>query len=75
MYEPRQHDQAIIKPVNGRRELISTRTRTAIRNCMSGTALRDINEMWQDEHPPTQDPEPVGGERACSALEYNNGLN
>jgi hypothetical protein len=75
MFESRQYDQAIIKPVNGRRELISARTRTAIRNCMSGTVLRDINEMWQDEHPPTQDPEPVGDERTGSALGYNNGLN
>jgi hypothetical protein len=40
-----------------------------------GTVLRDINEMWQDEHPPTQDPEAVGGKRACSALGYINGLN
>ena len=75
MFEPRQCDQAIIKPVNGRRELISARTRTAIRNCMSGTVLRDINEMWQDEHPPAQDPEPVGDERACSTLGYINGMN
>jgi hypothetical protein len=26
MFEPRQYDQAIIKPLNGRRELVSART-------------------------------------------------
>ena len=45
-----------------RRELVSRRTREAVRDTMSGTTLREIDEMWQDElFPPAEDPESVGG--------------
>jgi len=48
-----------------RPELVNKRTREAVRDQMSGTVLREIDEMWQDElfAPPEEDPEPVGGER------------
>jgi hypothetical protein len=39
---------------------------------MSGTVLREIDEMWQDElfAPPDVDPEPVGGERVTRFQGY-----
>lgn len=56
---------------SGRRELISRRTREAIRDTMSGTTLREIDEMWQDElFPPAEDPEPVGGQRVTRFQGY-----
>lgn len=50
---------------DARRELMSRRTREAVRDLMSGTVLREIDEMWQDElfAPPEEEPEPVGGQR------------
>ena len=61
------------KPAIGRRELVSERTRTAIRDTMSGTVLREIDEMWQDElFPPAEDPEPVGGQRVTRFQGYLN---
>jgi len=61
------------QPATGRRELISARTRTAIRDTMSDTVLREIDEMWQDElFPPTEDPEPVGGQRVTRFQGYLN---
>lgn len=54
-----------------RRELVSVRTREAVRDLMSGTVLRDIDEMWQDElFPPADDPEPVGGQRVTRFQGY-----
>lgn len=32
-----------------RPELVSRRTREAVRDWMSGTTLREIDELWQDE--------------------------
>ncbi|WP_176218360.1 abortive infection family protein [Saccharomonospora piscinae] len=38
---------------------------------MSGTTLREIDEMWQDEYfPPAEDPEPVGGQRVTRFQGY-----
>lgn len=55
------------------RELFGERTRTAIRDLMGGTLLREINEMWQDEgFPPAQDPKPVGGQRVTRFQGYLN---
>jgi hypothetical protein len=55
------------------RELISRRSREAVRDMMSGTTLREIDEMWQDElFPPADDPEPVGGQRVTRFQGYLN---
>ncbi|UGT70795.1 abortive infection family protein [Nocardia gipuzkoensis] len=55
-----------------RSELVNKRTREAVRDQMSGTVLREVDEMWQDElfAPPEQDPEPVGGERVTRFQGY-----
>ncbi len=55
-----------------RPELVNKRTREAVRDQISGTVLRDIDEMWQDElfAPPEADPEPVGGERVTRFQGY-----
>jgi hypothetical protein len=47
------------------RVLLNERARIAVRELISGTALAQINAMWEDEGfaPPLQDPEPVGGQR------------
>ena len=56
-----------------RRELISKRTREAVRDCMSGTTLREIDQMWGDElFPEPVDPEPVGGQRVTHFQGYLN---
>lgn len=58
-------------------DLISARTRRAVRELMSGTVLRDIEGMWQDEHfvpGPHPDP-PVGGERVSLFQSYLDGVN
>jgi hypothetical protein len=40
---------------------------------MSGTTLREIDQMWQDElFPPADDPEPVGGQRVTRFQGYLN---
>ena len=41
---------------------------------MSGTVLRDIDDLWQDEgfEPVVQDPEPVGGQRVTRFQGYMN---
>jgi hypothetical protein len=41
---------------------------------MSGTVLREIDEMWRDElfPPPEEDPEPVGGQRVTHFQGYLN---
>lgn len=59
-------------PATTRPELISRRTREAVRDTMSGTVLREIDEMWQDElfAPPTEEPEPVGGQRVTHFQGY-----
>ncbi|WP_280345664.1 abortive infection family protein [Nocardia neocaledoniensis] len=59
------------------RELVSPRTREAVRDTMSGTVLRDIDDMWQDElfAPPAEDPEPVGGQRVTRFQGYLNQVN
>jgi len=55
------------------RELISRRTREAVRDTMSGTTLGEIDEMWQDElFPPAEDPAPVGGQRVTRFQGYLN---
>jgi hypothetical protein len=43
---------------------------------MSGTVLRDIDDMWQDElfAPPEQEPEPVGGQRVTRFQGYLNNV-
>jgi len=48
-----------------RRVLLSERARTAVRDLMSGTTLREIDELWESEGfaPPPEDPAPVGGQR------------
>lgn len=64
-------------PSNVRRELVSRRTREAVRDTMSGIVLREIDEMWQDElfPPPTEDPEPVGGQRVTHFQGYLDQVN
>ncbi|MFE3028451.1 abortive infection family protein [Nocardia tengchongensis] len=54
------------------RELVNLRAREAVRDVMSGTLLRDIDDMWQDElfAPPAEDPEPVGGQRVTRFQGY-----
>jgi hypothetical protein len=61
-------------PSNSRRELVSQRTREAVRDTMSGTVLREIDEMWQDElfAPPAEEPESVGGQRVTHFQGYLN---
>jgi hypothetical protein len=55
------------------RELISKRTREAVRDCMSGTTLREIDQMWGDEDfADAIDPEPVGGQRVTHFQGYLN---
>lgn len=54
-----------------RRDLISSRSRLCIRDFMSGTTLREIDDMWQDEgFPVAIDPEPVGGQRVTRFQGY-----
>lgn len=56
-----------------RRELVSLRTREAIRDTMSGWSLREIDQLWQDElFPPAEDPDPVGGQRVTRFQGYLN---
>lgn len=59
-----------------RPDLVSKRTREAVRDQMSGTVLREIDEMWQDElfAPPLDDdyPEAVGGQRVTHFQAYMN---
>src|SRR5438270_561989 len=56
-----------------RPELLGRRSREAVRDVMSGTTLREIDEMWQDEgFPPADDPEPVGGQRVTRFQGYLN---
>ncbi|WP_202876096.1 abortive infection family protein [Kribbella sp. VKM Ac-2566] len=53
--------------------MINSRARVAIRELMSGTVLREIDTMWQDEGFAPPDPiEPVGGERVTRFQEYLN---
>jgi hypothetical protein len=53
-----------MKDTGGRGDLVSERTRIAVRDLMSDVTLREIDQMWQDElFPPAEDPEPVGGQR------------
>jgi hypothetical protein len=55
------------------KELVSRRTREAVRDTMNGTTLRELDQMWQDElfHSAT-DPEPVGGQRVTRFQGYLN---
>ena len=56
-----------------RRELISKRPREAVRDCTSGTTLREIDQMWGDElFPEPVDPDPVGGQRVTHFQGYLN---
>lgn len=57
-----------------RRELVSRRAREAVRDQMSGTVLREIDEMWQDElfAPSDEGIEPVGGQRVTQFQSYMN---
>jgi len=50
------------------------RALTAVRDWVSGTTLREINELWQDElfAPVFDDPAPVGGERVTHYQGYLN---
>lgn len=61
------------------RDLISVRPREAVRNQMSGTVLREIDEMWQDElFAPSPDPDPEvpgQGERVAPFQAYLNVVN
>jgi hypothetical protein len=57
---------------DGRRELVSQGTRRAVRDLMSNTVLREIDQMWQDEKfapGPEPDP-PVGGQRVSLFQSY-----
>lgn len=53
---------------------MSVRTREAARDFMSGTTLREIDELWQDElfAPVFEDPAPVGGQRVTHYQGYLN---
>jgi Abortive infection C-terminus len=53
-------------------ELISRGTRREIRDLMSGTVLREIDAMWEDEgFPPADETDPVvGGERVSRFQNY-----
>jgi hypothetical protein len=55
-------------------EMLSRRSREAVRDQMSSTVLREIDDMWQDEGfaPPAEDPEPVGGQRVTRFQGYLN---
>ena len=57
-----------------RPELLNRRARDAVRDLMSGTVLREIDEMWQDElfAPPVDEIEPVGGQRVTHFQGYLN---
>lgn len=57
-----------------RQELVGRRAREAVRDGMSGTTLWQIDQLWQDElfAPPTEDPEPVGGQRVTRFQGYLN---
>lgn len=63
-----------VNPSDVRRELVSRRSREAVRDTMSGTVLREIDEMWQDElfAPTIDEPEPVGGQRVTHFQGYLN---
>lgn len=54
--------------------MLDVRARTAVRDWMSGTTLREIDDLWQDElfAPVFEDPEPVGGERVTRYQGYLN---
>lgn len=54
------------------RVLVSERARSAVRDVMSDTILREIDQMWQDEGfpPVTNDPAPVGGQRVTRFQGY-----
>jgi hypothetical protein len=54
------------------KDLISERTRAAVRDMMSVTVLREIDDMWQDERfAPGPDPDPpVGGQRVTRFQAY-----
>ncbi|MBB1051199.1 abortive infection family protein [Dietzia sp. CW19] len=55
----------------GQKDLVSRRVRSAIRDEMSGTHLRDIQTMWEDEgFAPTPLDEPIGGQRVTLFQEY-----
>lgn len=55
----------------GQKDLVSRRVRSAIRDEMSGTHLRDIQTMWEDEgFAPTPLGEPIGGQRVTLFQEY-----
>lgn len=51
---------------------MNRRAREAVRDLMSGTTLREIDDLWQDElFPPVfEDPEPVGGQRVTHYQGY-----
>lgn len=57
---------------SGRPELVSARTRRAVREMMSGTVLRDIDGMWQDEGfaPSFEEDPAVGGQRVSRFQSY-----
>jgi hypothetical protein len=57
---------------DARPELISRATRRAVREVMSGTVLREIDGMWQDEgFAPGPEPEVfVGGQRVSRFQSY-----
>lgn len=53
---------------------MSERARCAVRDVMSDTTLREIDQMWQDEGfaPVFEDPAPVGGQRVTRFQGYLN---
>lgn len=57
-----------------RKDLLSLRLREAVRDQMSGTLLREIDDMWQDEGfaLPAAPSEPVGGQRVTRFQGYLN---
>lgn len=57
-----------------RRELVNERARVSVRDWMSDTILREIDELWQDElFPPVfEGPDPVGGARVTRYQGYLN---
>jgi len=59
-----------------RPELVSRGTRREIRDLMSGTVLREIDAMWQDEGfaPGAYPDPPVGGERVTLFQAYLNSV-
>ena len=57
------------------KDLVSRRVRSAIRDKMSDTPLREIHTMWEDEgFSPTPLDDPIGGQRVTLFQEYMNSV-